>query len=229
MQNKFQFQFRRTIYIVIGLLLSILFLGLGPESKPGNIIFFGDSITAGLGVTPQQAYPALIQDKIDSLGWNFKVINAGVSGATSSDGVQRIDWILQQPVSVFVLELGGNDGLRGINLDLTKKNLQEIIDRVKKKYPHAKIIIAGMQVPPNLGQNYTQQFKLMFPELARKNNVALIPFLLKNVGGISSLNQQDEIHPNAKGHKIVADNVWQVLKPILEKIRDEGHTPSNAK
>ena len=180
-----------------------------------TIVFFGNSLTAGYGVDPTEAYPALIQDIIDSLKLNYKVINAGVSGETSSGGNSRIDWILRQPVDVFVLELGGNDGLRGIPLGETKKNLQQIIDKVKAKYPNSKIVIEGMQIPPNMGQQYTTQFKNIYPDLASKNNILLVPFLLKNVGGDKKLNQQDGVHPTPEGHKILAQNVWEVLKDIL--------------
>ncbi len=189
----------------------------GPDSsaKQKTIVFFGNSLTAGYGVDPTEAYPALIQNIMDSLKLNYKVINAGVSGETSSGGNGRVDWILRQHVDVFVLELGGNDGLRGIPLTETKKNLQAIINKVKSKYPDAKIAIEGMQIPPNMGQQYATEFKNIYPELASKNNASLIPFLLKNVGGDAKLNQQDGIHPTPEGHKIVAQNVWNVLKGIL--------------
>ncbi len=180
-----------------------------------TIVFFGNSLTAGYGVDPTEAYPALIQNTIDSLKLNYKVINAGVSGETSAGGNGRIDWILRQPVDVFVLELGGNDGLRGLPLSETKKNLQAIIDKVKTKYPGVKIMLEGMQIPPNMGKQYAIDFKNIYPELAANNNAALVPFLLKNVGGDAKLNQQDGIHPTAEGHKIVAQNVWEVLKDIL--------------
>ncbi len=183
--------------------------------KLKTIVFFGNSLTAGYGVDPTEAYPALIQNIIDSLNLKYKVINAGVSGETSSGGNGRIDWILRQPVDVFVLELGGNDGLRGIPLAETSKNLQAIIDKVKSKYPDVKIVLEGMQIPPNMGLQYASEFKNIFPELASKNKTALIPFLLKNVGGDAKLNQQDGIHPTAEGHKIVVQNVWEVLKNIL--------------
>ncbi len=156
----------------------------------------------------------MIQDKIDSLHLPYKVINAGVSGETTSGGMGRIDWILRQPVDIFVLELGGNDGLRGIPLTVTKSNLQAIIGKVKTKYPSVKIVLAGMQIPPNMGQDYTSEFKKIYPELAKKNDVALIPFLLQGVGGDPKLNQNDGIHPNKAGEKIVAENVWVVLKNI---------------
>ena len=181
-----------------------------------TIVFFGNSLTAGFGLDPPLAFPALVQDIIDSLKLDYKVINAGVSGETSSGGLGRINWILRQPLDVFVLELGGNDGLRGIPLSVTRKNLQAIIDKVKAKYPEAKIVLAGMQIPPNMGQDYTRIFKRIYPELASMNKVALIPFLLEGVGGNPDLNQQDGIHPNAAGAKIVALNVWKILKDICK-------------
>ena len=162
-----------------------------------------------------EAYPALIQGRIDSLHLNYKVINAGVSGETTSDGYSRIDWILKQPVDIFVLELGGNDGLRGIPLSVTEKNLQLIIDKVKAKYPGTKIILEGIQIPPNMGADYTTKFKEIYPRLASKNKIQLLPFLLKGVGGDPKLNQRDGIHPTVEGHKIVAENVWEVLKNDL--------------
>jgi len=185
------------------------------SSKKKTILFFGNSLTAGYGVDPSEAYPALIQEKIDSLNLNYKVVNAGVSGETTSSGNSRIDWILKQPVDIFILELGANDGLRGIPLPVTEKNLQSIIDKVKAKYPEVKIILEGMQIPPNMGPDYTTEFKEIYPRLASKNKIELIPFLLKNVAGDPKLNQRDGIHPTAEGHKIVAENVWEVLKKDL--------------
>ena len=180
-----------------------------------NIIFFGNSLTAGYGVDASEAFPALIQSRLDSLKLPYQVINAGLSGETSADGNSRINWVLRQPVYIFVLELGGNDGLRGIALSETSKNLQSIIDKVKLKYPSAKIILAGMQIPPNMGKIYTSEFRTLFQQLAANNKIYLIPFLLEGVGGIASLNQQDGIHPNIQGHKIVAENIWNVLQPLL--------------
>ena len=180
-----------------------------------NILFFGTSLTAGLGLDPSEAYPALIQNRIDSLKMPYKVINGGLSGETSAGGKGRIDWLLKQPVAVFVLELGANDGLRGLPVTQTTKNLQDIIDRVKAKYPDAKMVLAGMQVPPNMGAKYAADFKNMFPELAKKNQMELIPFLLDKVGGVPKLNQADGIHPTAEGDKILAENVWVVLKGLL--------------
>ena len=180
-----------------------------------NIVFFGNSLTAGYGLDPLEAFPSLIQARIDSLRLPYKVINAGVSGETSADGLSRIDWILRQPVSIFILELGGNDGLRGLPADATYKNLNAIIDRVKVKCPDAKIIIAGIQVPPNMGETYSAKFRAIFPQLAKKNKVLLLPFILEGVGGIPTLNQKDGIHPNVEGEKIVTENVWRILKGIL--------------
>lgn len=185
------------------------------KAKTRTIVFYGNSLTAGYGVDPSEAFPALVQNKIDSLQLPYKVVNAGLSGETTAGGRSRIDWILRQPVNVFVLELGGNDGLRGIPISETAKNLQAIIDKVKEKYPTATIILAGMQIPPNMGRKYTTEFREVFQQLASKNNLTLIPFLLERVGGIAALNQGDGIHPNPEGHKIVAENVWKVLQGII--------------
>lgn len=181
-----------------------------------TILFFGNSLSAGFGLEPSQAFPALIQEKIDALKLPYEVINAGLSGETSAGGLRRIDWLLRRKFDVFVLELGANDGLRGIALDDTRKNLQEIITRVKNKHPQTRVVIAGMRVPPNLGKEYTEQFHRLFGELAAQNNAALIPFLLEGVGGVPELNLPDGIHPTAEGHKKVAENVWRVLRPIID-------------
>ena len=189
-----------------------------PAAKKGEaaILFFGDSITAGLGVEPDQAYPALIENKVDSLHLPYTVVNAGLSGETSAGGRSRLAWVLsRQPVSVFVLELGGNDGLRGLPLTATRQNLQAIIDTVRQKTPETKIVLAGMQIPPNMGLAYTADFKKLYGEIATKNHLTLIPFLLENVGGIAKLNQRDGIHPTPAGHKIVARTVWHTLQPLL--------------
>ena len=187
-----------------------------PAVKKKTIIFFGDSLSAGYGLDePTLAFPGLIQRKLDSLKMDYLVVNAGVSGETSSGGVGRIEWILNQPVDVFVLELGANDGLRGIPVETTAKNLQTIMDSVKSKNPSVKIILAGMQVPPNMGAKYANAFKTIFPSLAEKNKAALIPFLLEGVGGEPTLNQADGIHPNEEGHRKVAEVVWQTLNGIL--------------
>lgn len=204
-------------YLLLGFLLSTGIVNGQNNAK--KILFFGDSITAGYGLEEEQAFPALIQEKIDSLSWNFEAVNAGLSGETSAGGLRRIDWMLRQDFSIFVLELGGNDGLRGIDLESTKQNLLSIIEKVRNKKPEAKIILTGMQVPPNLGPDYTTEFKQMYPEIAEQKNVTLIPFLLEKVGGNPDLNQTDGIHPTAKGHKIIAETVWDTLKPILQDLR----------
>ncbi|WP_035716051.1 arylesterase [Christiangramia echinicola] len=187
------------------------------EEDNSVILFFGDSLTAGYGLDQGEAFPEIIQEKIDSLNLNYKVVNAGLSGETTSGGKNRIDWVLKQNVDIFVLELGANDGLRGIPLQETRNNLQEIIDFVREENPEIKIILAGMQIPPNMGQDYTSGFRNIFPELAEKNEVELIPFLLEDVAGNPELNQTDGIHPTAEGQEILADNVWIVLKDMLEK------------
>jgi acyl-CoA thioesterase I len=196
------------------LIISLLLLFQG-ASETKTILFYGDSLTAGYGLSAEEAFPALIGQKLVEKGKAVKVINAGLSGETSAGGLSRIDWVLRQPVDIFVLELGPNDGLRGLPLDQTEKNLQSIIDKVKIKYPKARIVIAGMMVPPNIGPDYTEKFKKIYPALAKKNNATLIPFLLQDVAGDEKLNLADGIHPNAKGHKIVAENVLRVIEPLL--------------
>jgi acyl-CoA thioesterase-1 len=191
-------------------------LGLSAAAPaPRVVLFLGDSVTAGLGLDSSQAFPALIQKKIDAKGWNVKVINAGVSGDTSAGGLGRMDWLLKNKIDVLVLELGANDGLRGVPPEVTKKNLQAIIDRTKERYPNAEVIVAGMKVPPNMGRAYGQQFEAVYPELAKRNKVRLIPFVLEGVGGVRELNLPDGMHPSAKGHEIIAANVWKVLAPVL--------------
>ena len=185
------------------------------QSNAKTILLFGDSLTAGMGLDPNEAFPAVIQEKLDSLGLNYEIINAGLSGETTASGKNRVDWVLNQEVDIFVLELGANDGLRGIPLEETEKNLQQIIDIVQEKYPNTRIILAGMEIPPNMGPEYTTEFRSIFPKLAKKNEVKLIPFLLEGVAGHPDLNQEDGIHPTAEGHKIVAANVWKVLEPML--------------
>ena len=197
-------------------LLALLTIGAAPER--GVVLFLGDSITAGYGLDLSQAYPALVQEKIDARGWRFKVVNAGQSGDTSAGGLQRLDWLLRNQVEVIVLELGGNDGLRGLPTESTRKNLQAIIDRTKAKFPAARIVIAGMKVPPNMGKEYSQKFEAIYSDLARKNKAALIPFVLEGVAGIAELNFPDRIHPTVKGHQIIAETVWKTLEPVLRSI-----------
>lgn len=186
------------------------------ESSTKTILCFGDSITAGYGLDDSNdAFPAVLQSKIDSLGLDYTVINSGLSGETTAGGRNRLSWIMNQPIDIFLLELGGNDGLRGISLTETRSNLQAIIDMMQKESPDTKIILAGMELPPNMGQDYTIEFRGLFADIAKQNNLAFIPFILKDVGGITELNQNDGIHPTVEGHKIVAQTVWEVLKPML--------------
>lgn len=190
---------------------------LSPAADTPVVLFFGNSLTAGLGVLPEHAFPALIQQKIDSAGFPFRVRNAGVSGETSADGVRRIGWVLHGPVRVLVLELGANDALRGLPVARMEANLQAIIDSTQSHYPDAAIVIAGMLAPPNLGASYGTRFRDAFHELARRNDAALIPFLLQDVAAHPGLNQADGLHPTAEGHRIVAENVWKVLEPVLRQ------------
>ncbi|MBX2945043.1 MAG: arylesterase [Cyclobacteriaceae bacterium] len=195
------------------IIVSLLFLQGSTTVK--TIMFYGDSLTAGYGLSTEEAFPALLEKKLNTQSTRCKVINAGLSGETSAGGLSRIDWVLRQPVDIFVLELGGNDGLRGLPLEQTKANLQAIIDKVKAKNPAVKIVVAGMMVPPNMGKDYTTQFKDVFPELAKKNKATLIPFLLEGVGGNEKLNLPDGIHPNVEGHKIIATNLVNFIGPLL--------------
>lgn len=182
-----------------------------------TIVFFGDSLTAGYGLDDpsSQGYPALIQKKIDAAGLPWRTVNAGLSGETTAGGLRRIDWILRQPIDVFVLALGGNDGLRGVDPASSRANLQKILERVRAKYPEARLVVAGMKMPPAMGADFARAFDGMYPELAAKNDATLIPFLLDGVGGDPRLNQADRIHPTAAGQEIVADNVWAVLRKLL--------------
>lgn len=188
----------------------------GPKERDKKVIvFFGNSITAGYRLDLSEAFPARIGEIIDSLNLNYRVVNAGLSGETTSSGNSRVEWVLKNQVDIFVLELGANDGLRGIKTEETEKNLRGIIDKVKAKYPEAQIVLAGMQIPPNMGQEYSKDFKEIFPDLAKAYNIPLIPFILDGVAGIPELNLDDGIHPTPEGHKILAENVWAILKPLL--------------
>lgn len=204
---------RRISGLAIAFVLSITCIIAQENQKV--ILFFGNSLTAGMGLDSNQAFPALIQEKIDETGKSYRVVNAGLSGETSAGGLNRIDWVLKQKVDIFVLELGANDGLRGLPLESTRDNLQGIIDKVKAKYPQVKIIVAGMMVPPNMGEDYSDEFVEIYPDLTDGNGGKLIPFLLEGVAGDPNLNLPDGIHPNVEGQKIVAENVWKVLKPEL--------------
>jgi len=189
-----------------------------PSAAPGEkktIMFLGDSLSAGSGVQPQQAFPALVGDKVRERGLPFEVVNAGVGGDTTAGGLRRLDWLLQRKVDVLVLELGGNDGLRGLPVSNIKKNLQAMVDKAKAKYPDVKIVVAGMQMPPNVGANYGEEFRQAFFDVAKENDAMMIPFLLEGVGGSREYNQPDLIHPNPLGHKIVADVVWKTIEPLL--------------
>ncbi len=202
--------------MVVKKLFIISFLSIFQVTPtPKVILFYGDSLTAGYGLSTEEAFPNQVEKKLKEKGKTVKVVNAGLSGETSAGGLSRLDWVLRQPIDIFVLELGANDGLRGLPLDQTETNLQKIIDKVKVKNPKVKIVIAGMLVPPNMGPDYTTKFKKVFPTLAKKNNASLIPFLLQDVGGVEKLNIADGIHPNADGHKIVANTVLKAIEPLL--------------
>lgn len=187
------------------------------EPAPKTILFFGDSLSAGYGLDDPatEAFPGLIQKKITDAGLRYRVINSGLSGETTAGGLRRIDWVLRTPVDIFVLELGGNDGLRGLSPAVARKNLQGIIDKVRAKNPSARIIIAGMTMPTSMGDAYVREFAAVFPALAKTNNAVLIPFLLEGVGGVPEMNLADGFHPNAAGHQIVAEVVWKTLRPLL--------------
>lgn len=196
------------------LMLGIVF-ALAAASSATTVLVLGDSLAAGLGVERGQAFPALLEAKAKAEGMDVQVINAGVSGDTSAGGLSRINWLLNRKTDILILELGANDGLRGIPPATTAKNLQAIIDAAKKKHPGIRIVIAGMKMPPNLGPEYTREFENIFPKLAGDNNAHLVPFLLEGVGGVPELNQNDRIHPNEQGQRILAENVWNVLGPLL--------------
>ena len=193
------------------------------ESSPNaaarrhRILIIGTSLTAGYGLEdPDQSYPADLQRRIDSLGLSYQVVNAGVSGETSAGALRGLDWWLREPADIVIIETGANDGLRGLSVDSMRANIQAIIDRVKARDPRARIVLAGMEAPPNMGPRYTAAFRSVFPDLARRNGATLIPFLLAGVAGVDTLNQADGIHPNARGAELVAANVWRVLGPMLE-------------
>jgi acyl-CoA thioesterase-1 len=186
-----------------------------PEEGRGRVVFLGTSLTAGLGLDPSQAYPGLLQRKIDSAGLRFTAVNAGVSGETSAGARRRIDWLLRQPAALLVIETGANDGLRGLEVDSLQANIQAIIDRARRQTPPPRIILIGMEAPPNYGLRYVRRFRAVYPELARRNRVALVPFLLQGVAGVDSLNQADMLHPTAAGQRRVAETVWPVLEGVL--------------
>ena len=181
-----------------------------------RVVFLGNSLSAGYGLDPSLAFPALVQRKVDSLGWPVTVVNAGISGETTAGGLSRIDWLLRDSLDVLVLELGGNDGLRGITPEVTKSNLERIIRASRARYTDVAIVLAGMQVPPNMGEVYAEEFRAIYPAVAQSSGARLIPFLLDGVAGKSELNLADGIHPTTAGHEIVAETVWAALRPVLE-------------
>lgn len=187
------------------------------EPEKARILFLGDSLTAGYGIDPELSYPKLIGKRLSDAGLPYQVLPSGLSGETSAGGVRRANWVMQHPIDILVLALGSNDGLRGIELSSTKGNLQQIINIAKEKYPSVKVVVVGMQMPPNLGETYTTEFRTLYPDLAEANNATLVPFLLEGVAGNPNLNIKDGMHPNAAGHEIVAETVWKALEPLLER------------
>lgn len=202
-------------------LLALAWRCAGGEPAPTagrlRLVVLGDSIAAGFGVDPAAAFPSRLQARIDKAGLPFEVVNAGVSGDTTSGGLRRVDWLLKQPVAALLLELGGNDGLRGIPPSLTQSNLVGIIAKTRARYPQAAIVVAGMQMPNNLGPEFQRAYAAAFPEAAKATHAELIPFLLEGVGGVEELNQADQIHPNPRGHDFVAEHVWKALEPVLRE------------
>jgi acyl-CoA thioesterase I len=199
-------------------LVTLLPAARGEQPPQRTLMFYGDSLTAGYGLDDPstQAFPGLIQARIDEAGLPWRVVNAGLSGETSAGGLRRIDWVLRQPVDIFVLELGGNDGLRGLPVDMITANLQAILDRVKARYPDARLVVAGMRMPASMG-DYAETFNALFAPLAAANDAGLIPFLLEGVGGVPHLNLPDGVHPNVAGMRRVADTVWPHLADLLRE------------
>jgi acyl-CoA thioesterase-1 len=198
-------------------------LAPGAESAPKAVrnpvvLFFGTSLTAGLGLDPEQAFPALIEKKAAAEGLPIKAVNAGLSGETTAGAVRRIDWVLRTPVDLIVIEGGANDALRGLAPDAARSNLEQVIDAVRRKQPSAKIVLVQMEAPPNFGPAYTRSFRTIYGDIARKENIPLLPFLLSGVAGIPRLNQADGVHPNLAGERIVADNLWRALKPMVAQL-----------
>jgi acyl-CoA thioesterase-1 len=215
-----------------GLLVALVFGGCGADERApalddvppapatgerGRIVFLGTSLTAGLGLDPDQAFPALIQRKLDAEGLRFEAVNAGVSGETSAGARRRVDWLLRQPAAVLVIETGANDGLRGLEVDSLRSNIQAIIDEAEGQTPKPAVVLLGMRAPPNLGSSYSRRFRRVYPELAKENDLPLVPFLLEGVAGRPGLNQADMIHPTAEGQQRMAESVWEVLEPLLKR------------
>jgi len=184
------------------------------DSRP-VIAALGDSLTAGLGVDPSRSYPARIQAKLDGAGYRYRVVNAGVSGDTSAQGLNRLDAIRELEPEIVIVALGANDGLRGVPVESTRRNLDEIVRTLKAD--GTEVVLAGMEIPPNYGPEYTAAFRSMFADLAREHEVAFVPFLLQGVGGHAALNQSDGVHPTAEGYVRVAENVWKALRPVLDR------------
>ncbi len=191
-----------------------------PAAEPASrktLLVLGDSLAAGYGLDPSEAFPALLQKRADEANLPFTVVNAGVSGDTTAGGLRRMDWLLRRPVDVLLVELGGNDGLRGLAPEATRTNLVQIIRKVRDRNPSVAVVVAGMQMPPNMGEAYGKQFREVFPQVAGEEHAVLMPFLLEGVGGISEFNQPDQIHPTTAGHALIASNLWMVLEPVLRK------------
>lgn len=189
-----------------------------------TVVYLGDSLTAGYGLEggEDEAYPALVERKAEALGWDVRTVNAGLSGDTSAGGLRRVDWVVNRgPIDVLVLALGANDGLRGLPTDALKANLEAIIARVRAANPDVQIVLAGMLTPTNMGSAYGDRFETVYREVAEEQGVELIPFLLDGVGGVRSLNQPDGVHPTAEGQRVMAETVWQTLRPVLEAARAE--------
>lgn len=214
---------------MIRLLLAAALLLVPVAPLPATtVLVLGDSLAAGLGLERDEAFPALLEKKAEAAGHEVEVINAGVSGDTTAGGLRRLNWLLNREIDVMILELGANDGLRGIPPETTAKNLQAIIDTTKKKFPETRIIVAGMRMPPNFGAEFGARFEQVFSKVATDNEALLVPFLLEGVGGKTELNQGDRIHPTAEGQVILADNVWKVLGPLLDSM-DEAEQPAAAR
>lgn len=186
--------------------------------KSPTVLVLGDSLAAGFGVDPSEAFPSVLQRRAEASGITVRVINGGVSGDTTAGGLRRLDWMLRSPVDVLFLELGGNDGLRGLPIESTRSNLTAIIQKTRSRHPKAEIVVAGMQMPPNVGQDYADRFRALFPAVAREEKATLVPFLLEGVGGVPDLNLPDQIHPTPQGHRMIASNAWPVLEPLLRRI-----------
>ena len=195
--------------------LALMTLAASADTGHKAVVVLGDSIAAGYGVDAGESFPEVLQQRIAEKKLPWEIVNAGVSGDTTASGVRRMPWLLKRRVDVLVIELGGNDGLRGLPPEETRANLEKIIALAREKYSDVKIILAGMQMPPSMGVDYTKKFSALFADVAKDKQTALIPFVLEGVGGKAEFNQPDRIHPNSEGHKIVAQNVWAVLEPVL--------------